>query len=65
MLLHMFLDMLGLAEYAGTAQINVTWCYLSYVILLIAAMPFLYIAYKKFRYLLILAGCLQIGRAHV
>lgn len=58
MLLHMFLDMLGIAEYAGTAQINVTWCYLSYAILLIVAMPFLYIAYKKFRYFLILAGCL-------
>ncbi len=61
MMLHMFLDMTGLSEYSKTAQINVTWWYLSYAILLIVAMPFIYMTYKKFRYLLIPAGCLLPG----
>jgi hypothetical protein len=58
MALHMLLDMTGLSYYAQTPQINVTWWYLSYALLLIVAMPFIYMAYKKFRYLLIPAGCL-------
>lgn len=58
MALHMLLDMTGLANYTQTAKINITWWYLSYAILLIVAMPFIYMAYKKFRYLLIPAGCL-------
>lgn len=58
MLLNMVIDMLGLADYSQTPLINVTWWYLSYAILLITAMPFIYMAYRKFRYLLILAGCL-------
>ncbi len=35
-----------------------TWWYLSFAILLISAMPFIYMAYKKFRYLLLPVGCL-------
>jgi hypothetical protein len=58
MALHMLLDMTGLSHYTQTPKINVTWWYLSYAILLIVAMPFIYMAYKKFRYLLIPAGCL-------
>ncbi len=58
MLLHMFIDMTGMSCYTETARINITWWYLSYAILLIIAMPFVYFAYKKFRWLLIPAGCL-------
>lgn len=58
MLLHMFIDMTGMATYAETAQINITWWYLSYAVILIIAMPFIYLAYRKFRWLLIPAGCL-------
>lgn len=58
MLLYMCLDMVGLAHYMKTPMINMTWWYLSYVILLIAAMPFIYKAYEKFRYLLLPIGCL-------
>ncbi len=57
-LFYMLVDMMGLSDYAKTPMINVTWWYLSYAILLIVAMPFLYMAYKKFRYLLIPVGCL-------
>ena len=58
MLLYMFLDMVGLAHYMKTPMMNMTWWYLSYAILLIAAMPFIYKAYEKFRYLLLPIGCL-------
>ncbi|MCM1262308.1 MAG: hypothetical protein NC313_06260 [Butyrivibrio sp.] len=51
-------DMLGLAKYAGTPTINVTWWYLSLAILLIVSMPFIYCAYSKGRYLLIAPMCL-------
>lgn len=58
MLLYMCMDMFGLAHYAHTPMLNMTWWYLSYAILLIAAMPFIYKAYGKFRYLLLPIGCL-------
>ena len=57
-ILYMFLDMIGMANYTGIPTINVTWWYLSYSILLIITMPFLYFLYKKFRYALIPAACL-------
>lgn len=50
-LVFMGIDMLGLAKYAGAPQINVTWWYLSLFILLIAILPFIFMVYKKFRYL--------------
>ena len=52
-LLYMLLDMTGLACYTDTPTINVTWWYLSYAILLIAAMPFLYKIYAMYRYLIL------------
>lgn len=58
MLLYMCLDMFGLAHYTHTPMLNMTWWYLSYAILLIVAMPFIYKAYEKFRYLLLPVGCL-------
>lgn len=57
-IIYMFIDLFGLARYFNTPTINITWWYLSYATLLIVAMPFIYIAYKKFRYLLLPAGCL-------
>ncbi|MCM1046795.1 MAG: acyltransferase family protein [Clostridiales bacterium] len=51
-------DMLGLANYAGTPTINVTWWYLSLAILLIVSMPLIYYLYSKGRYLLIAPACL-------
>lgn len=56
--LYMFIDMLGMAEYFGTPRINVTWWYLSYAVLLIVAIPFIYILYRRFRYLLLPMACL-------
>lgn len=47
----MCIDMLGLSAYADGPQINVTWWYLSLFIMLTAVMPFVFMAYKKFRYL--------------
>lgn len=52
------LDMLGLAAYMGSPLLNVTWWYLSYAILLIAIMPFLFKAYEKYRYSLLPAACM-------
>lgn len=57
-ILYMLIDMLGLSSYYKTPTINVTWWYLTYAILLIVTMPFIYMAYKKFRYLLLPVGCL-------
>ncbi len=57
-LLSMCIDSLGLAAFMGTMPLNVTWWYLSYAILLIAAMPLIYRAYEKFRYLLLPAACM-------
>lgn len=57
-LLSMCIDGLGLAVYMGIVPLNVTWWYLSYAILLIVAMPFIYKAYEKFRYLLLPAACM-------
>lgn len=57
-LLSMCIDGLGLAVYMGIVPLNVTWWYLSYAILLIAVMPFLYKAYEKCRYLLLPAACM-------
>lgn len=56
--IYMLLDMSGLAKYAGTPTINVTWWYLSLSILLIFSMPLIYFAYSKWRYLLIAPVCL-------
>lgn len=58
MALRMFIDMIGMAAYALTPTFNVTWWYLSFAILLICAMPFIYLAYEEFRYLLLPIGCL-------
>ncbi len=55
---YMIIDALGLASYFGTPMINVTWWYLTYAILLTASMPFVFLAYKKYRYLLLPMGCL-------
>lgn len=51
LLVHMGVDMLGMAEYAGSTRINVTWWYLSLFIVLIAILPFIFLIYKKYRYL--------------
>lgn len=56
--LAMLLDLLGLAAYVGSPLLNATWWYLSYAILLIAVMPFLFKAYEKFRYSLLPAACM-------
>lgn len=56
--LRMLIDMLGMADYVGTPTINVTWWYLSYAVMMILAMPFIYMMYQKFRYFMIPAGCL-------
>lgn len=45
------IDMLGIATYAVGTQLNVTWWYLSLFIILIAILPFVFMIYKKFRYL--------------
>lgn len=54
----MFLDALGLASFMGSPLLNVTWWYLSYAILVIAIMPFVFKAYEKFRYPMLPAACL-------
>lgn len=46
-ILCMCIDALGLAAYAGIPAINVTWWYLSYAVLLIVVMPFLFKAYEN------------------
>lgn len=56
--IYMLLDMCGLAKYAGTPMINVTWWYLSLSILLILTMPLIYFAYSRWRYLLLAPACL-------
>lgn len=56
--IYILFDMLGLAKYAGTPMINVTWWYLSLSILLIFSMPFIYCAYSRWRYLLLGPACL-------
>jgi len=56
--LYMLIDMCGLATYFGTPYMNVTWWYLSFAVMLIAAMPILYVLYEKYRYALIPAGLL-------
>lgn len=58
LLLFMAVDAMGLAAYFDRPTLNVTWWYLSYAILLIFAMPFLFYLYRKFRCLLIPAACL-------
>lgn len=57
-LLSICIDGLGLAVYMGIPPLNITWWYLSYAILLIVIMPFIYKAYEKFRYLLLPAACM-------
>lgn len=55
--LYMLIDALGMAIYFETPEINITWWYLHFAILLIMTMPFLYMLYKRFRYLLLPAAC--------
>lgn len=57
-ILFMLIDSLGMARYFSTPQINITWWYLYFAVLLIITMPFLYMLYKKFRYLLLPMLCL-------
>lgn len=57
-LLSICIDGLGLATYMGISPVNVTWWYLSYAVLLIVVMPFIYKAYEKCRYLLLPAACM-------
>lgn len=56
--IYILFDMLGLAKYAGTPMINVTWWYLPLSILLIFSIPFIYYAYSRGRYLLLGPVCL-------
>ena len=56
--LYLLIDLCGLSTYFGTPHINVTWWYLSFAILLIAAMPILYMLYEKFRYAILPVGVL-------
>lgn len=56
--LAMLLDVLGLAAYLGSPLLNATWWYLSYAVLLITVMPFLFKAYEKYRYSLLPAACM-------
>ncbi len=46
---YMFLDALGLANLFGTPQINVTWWYFSYAIMMVCALPAIFILYRKVR----------------
>lgn len=55
---YLILDMLGLATYFDTPTINATWWYMTYSILQVIAMPFIYLIYKRWRYLALLAGWL-------
>lgn len=52
-IIYALFDAVGLAEYAGTPTINVTWWYLSLFILLIVSMPLIYCLYSKCRYVLL------------
>lgn len=56
--LYMLIDMCGLATYFGTPYMNVTWWYLSFALLLIVAMPILFVLYEKYRLAMIPAGLL-------
>lgn len=58
MLLYMFIDAIGMAKYAGTPTLNITWWYLSFAILLIIIMPFIYKMYQKYRWPLLPVACL-------
>lgn len=60
-IVYMVIDVLGLAKYFGTPMINITWWYLTYAVLLIVSMPFIFLAYKKYRYLILPVGCLLPG----
>ncbi len=51
--IYIIIDMLGLACYFGTPEINITWWYMYIAFLLILSIPFLLQAYKKWRYVLI------------
>lgn len=51
LLVYMGVDMLGMSEYAGSPRINITWWYLSLYIVLLAILPFIFMIYKKYRYL--------------
>ncbi|MCM1038490.1 MAG: acyltransferase [Roseburia sp.] len=56
-ILLLLLNAIGMSDYFGTPNINMTWWYLHFAIILIITMPFLYMLYEKFRYLLIPAVC--------
>lgn len=47
-ILYLVIDSLGFASYFGTGQINVTWWYLSYAIVLIFCMPFIFHMVEKY-----------------
>lgn len=47
--LYMLFDALGYADLLGTPKINVTWWYFSYAILMICALPAIFILYRKIR----------------
>lgn len=51
LMVYMGVDMLGLAAFAGGKLLNETWWYLSLSIVLITIMPFVFMIYKKYRYL--------------
>lgn len=57
----LIIDMLGMAEYFGTPTVNITWWYMSYALLLVVMMPFIYILYKRYGLTLFIAviggGC--------
>lgn len=50
--LYMVFDALGYADLLGTPKINVTWWYFSYAILLVGAIPAIFMMYRKVRFFL-------------
>lgn len=47
---YMLLDALGLADLFDTPTFNVTWWYFSYAIMLICALPAIFVLYRKLRF---------------
>lgn len=56
--IYLIIDAFGMAVYFNTPQINITWWYMYFAVLLIITMPFLYMLYDKFRCLLLPVICL-------
>lgn len=48
--LYMLFDALGFANLLGTPLLNVTWWYFSYAIMMICALPAIFILYRKIRF---------------